>query len=129
MLFFSIVGETGVSKTRLVYESLKNQQLDGLILYYDDDEHAKSLSNVIFVNSDTRCKVVLIADECSVACRELMRRRLNGVKDRVRVIAIETSGLAGSSMTPDRKVTRPSGQQIELIFNKNRSGSCYPFAL
>lgn len=117
-VIFAIVGETGVGKTRLVYEALKNHKLDGLLLYTDDEEHAKALAN-IFANSDSSCKAVLIADESSPATREGLRRRLDSVKDRIRVIAIESGGIVKSSLSPEHRIIRPTRQLIEKILEAN----------
>src|SRR5690606_21414699 len=102
-VLFSIIGETGVGKTRLVYESLQGQQLEGLILYTDDESHANQLANLL-ANSHTSSKVILVADECSSAGREALRRKLNGSKDRVRIVAIESTGTTAKNVAPDHMV-------------------------
>jgi hypothetical protein len=88
---FTLQGEAGVGKTRLVYEALASHpQVRNLVLYTDDESNALGL--VQMLTSHPTARAVLVADECSIDYRMRLSSRLSGFSDRIRVVAIHNQG-------------------------------------
>lgn len=116
-VLLSITGESGVGKTRLVFEALKEQKLEGLVLYSDDDDNTRQIAR--FAAGQSNSKVVIIADECSPSGRDWLRKSLDAFKNRIRVIAIESTGIVQATLFQNHTVTRPTLQQLETILQEN----------
>lgn len=117
-VILAIIGESGVGKTRLVFEALKNRQLDGLVLYCDDEASAHRVARMA-ASSDNDWKLIIVADESSSSSRESLRRVLKGFSERLRVIAIESTGSQQVELNPHFKVNRPTLIQLEKILEEN----------
>jgi hypothetical protein len=82
-------GPIGVGKSRLVYEALKTTPgADGLVLYTLSEDAAIQLAYQI---ANTDAHAILVADECTVQTADQLRQLLDGQRDHVRVIVIEST--------------------------------------
>ncbi|MGB3512807.1 MAG: hypothetical protein WBA93_27040 [Microcoleaceae cyanobacterium] len=110
-----IQGESGVGKTRLVYESLLTVGAISLVVYTKDNRALKIAYSLV---RDTSTKAILIADECLPETQEKLKYILNKIKDRVRVICIDNSG-EGISFTEQVWLTRIPENELDKILEQN----------
>lgn len=85
----SVVGESGVGKTRIAYQSLRDCGMEDAVLYVDDSNAAIRIARYLATTSDGNA--ILVFDEATADGKATLRDILTPCKDRVRVIAIETS--------------------------------------
>lgn len=112
-----IQGESGVGKTRLVYESLSGLEgAQSLVLYTKDDAALNIAYSLI---RDPSTKVILVADECLPETQSELKLRLNKVRDRVRVICIDNSGEFIRSFSEQLWLTRIPEADVERILEQN----------
>ncbi len=115
---FSIQGEPGVGKTRLVLEALGSDPgLIPLTLYTDDDDGARQLARALA--SDQNSRAIIVVDECSVTQRIQLSEILLGHKQRARVIAIDNSGERPATGAPEHWLTRMDQSVVEKVLEKN----------
>lgn len=110
---YSIQGQAGVGKTRLVLEALSSESISSnLIVYCNDEKRAEEL--VISIVNDPDQMAIIVADECGPASRLRMESLLKSSKDRVRVIAIDNSGIepTGSTEVWINKLAIPDVEEI-----------------
>lgn len=110
-----IQGESGVGKTRLVYESLSGLECaQSLVLYTVDDAALEIIHSLI---RDQSAKVILVADECLPETQLQLKRHLNRIRDRVRVICIDNSG--DDDLSKESWLTRMSKADVDQICKQN----------
>jgi hypothetical protein len=114
----TIQAEAGVGKTRLTFESLA--LLEGskrLVVYTQDEQGARQIANR-FAN-DNRVRAILVADECSVHSRQILKETLRGCAGRVRVIAIDNSGERLASVVGEYRLERMQDEVVNVILERN----------
>lgn len=116
---FTVQGEAGVGKTRLVYEALASlPQVCNLVLYTDDESNALGL--VQMLTSHPTARAIIVADECSIDYRMRLSSRLSGFSDRVRVVAIDNQG-SRENYLGEAWLTKLTDDQVEQVL-----GSTFP---
>ncbi len=101
-----VIGESGVGKTRLTYEVLKEiPGADGLVIYTADGDVALGIASFLANNAHTRA--ILVADECDPLVTRRLEDGLRGHRQRIRVVAI-----AGPEPL---RVRRPGGSFVEQM--------------
>jgi hypothetical protein len=114
-------GESGVGKTRLVYQTLASRiPLGGLVIYTRNDERAVSIAAQLTNASTSRA--ILVADECPLASRERMEAMLRGHKDRVRVIAIDNASDSILGLSPQLRLDKMSTEKVDEVLSSNFLG-------
>ncbi len=115
---FSISGEAGVGKTRMVYESLNSiPQATALTVYTSDDQSAYNLA--IMLANNFELQAIVVVDECDVVLRERLRDLLRGAKNRVRIITIDNSGERLRSHMPEIWLEKIHPNIVETILAEN----------
>lgn len=115
----SLNGQSGVGKTRTVYESLQtNPAAGGLVLYSQDEDGLEALVTTL-VNLNQTAYAVIVADECSLASRVMLSRKLLGHEHRIRCISIDNSTERPGSAMPQLEVCKPSQLELQKILQTN----------
>lgn len=82
-------GESGVGKTRLAFEAVTSiPGADALVVFAADEQAASRLAN-LFANRSL--SAILVADEMTSEGVAQIRAALDGHRDRVRIVAIESA--------------------------------------
>jgi len=111
-------GQSGVGKTRTVYESLRGHAgANTLVLYSSDEEELEGL--VTMLANDESQYAVIVADECSLSTRVTLSRRLSGCKHRIRCISIDNSTERSGGAAAELEVTKPNSAETQGILHAN----------
>jgi hypothetical protein len=111
-------GESGVGKTRLVYEALcATPGTEGLVLYTVDDRVAESVAYSLA--NDTSSHAILIVAECSLKSRNRLLTILAGLHQRVRIVTIENSGRFFGADEMDIWLKKLPDESVEVILETN----------
>jgi len=114
-------GESGVGKTRLVYEALASRvSLRGLVIYTRNDEQAVRVAAELANDPVTRA--ILVADECPHESREKVEAMLAGHKDRVRVIAIDNASDSVLGLSPQLRLAKMPTEKVDEVLSSNFPG-------
>jgi len=115
----SLNGQSGVGKTRTVYESLQtNPAAGGLVLYSEDEDGLETLVTAL-INANQTAYAVIVADECSLATRVMLSRKLLGHETHIRCISIDNSTERQGSAMPELEVRKPSQPELQKILQTN----------
>ncbi len=117
----TVQGEAGVGKSRLVYQVVSSiSGMDGLALYCNDEEASLRVATAT-ANATTPipAMAVLIADECGPEGRERLRTILQGHAGRVRVIAVDNSGVRPMSPDPELWLDKMPEDSLAQILEVN----------
>ncbi len=118
---FTVLGEAGVGKTRLVYEALSaTSGASQLVGYTLNEEAAESI--VYRLVGDRDACGILVADECRLETRVRLEQLASGCKGRIRIIAIDIAGLRGTQGEPDYHLSRMDDRSVERILDQNFPG-------
>jgi len=113
-----IQGLAGVGKTRIVFETLGNMpEMEGLVLYTIDDQHAREIA--LAIANESSLHAVLVADECPVETRIQLAAVLHGHRARVRVVAIDNTGMYPSSGAGEYFLEKMPASILEQILERN----------
>jgi len=111
-------GQSGVGKTRTVYESLREQPgANSLVLYSNDEDEVEALVTTLI--NDQTAHAVIVADECSLSTRVALSRKLSGHERRIRCISIDNSIDRPGSATPELEVRKPNQLELQKILETN----------
>ncbi|MFZ0771579.1 MAG: hypothetical protein WCA49_14945 [Candidatus Sulfotelmatobacter sp.] len=114
-------GQSGVGKTRTVYESLRRQPgVSSLVLYSDDEDGLEDLLTTLV--NDATSRAVIVADECSLSTRVMLSRKLAGHGQHIRCISIDNSVERPASATPELEVRKPNQLELQKILETNFPG-------
>lgn len=110
-----IQGQSGVGKTRLVFESLRSIiGIEAIVAYTGDEKLAREVATTLAATPHV--KGVLVSDECTLETRQFLNEHLRGHIHRIRVIAIDNSAtrLSGLMGTPWLE-RMPEGAVSEIL--------------
>lgn len=114
-------GESGVGKTRMVYEALASQpSAKGLVAYTRDDETAVHLAAELA--NDPAARALLIADECPLESRAKIEAMLAGHRHRVRVIAIDNVSDSVLGLSPQLRLDKMPDEKTDQVLAVNFPG-------
>jgi len=114
-------GESGVGKTRMVYETLASlASARGLVVYTRDDEVAVRLA--VELANDGAARALLVADECPLESREKIDAMLAGHKHRVRVVAIDNASDSVLGLSPQLRLDKMPDEKIDQVLAVNFPG-------
>ncbi|HUW14238.1 MAG TPA: hypothetical protein VM537_31235, partial [Anaerolineae bacterium] len=111
-------GEAGVGKTRLVYEVLA--AVDGvaqLLVYTNDEDTVLELAHSLA--RDQASYAILVADECSLDTRARLDNVLQGARNRVRVIAIDSSSERPPALQRENQLEKLTDEIVNQILERN----------
>jgi hypothetical protein len=115
---FVMQGEAGVGKTRLAYETL-NRRPEGTLLVYTLDAAAAVDMSYRLAN-DRTLRAVLVSDECDADTRYRLKSILQGHTSRVRVIAIDNTGVrTPQSIAPEYWLESVPDEIVESVLARN----------
>jgi hypothetical protein len=111
-------GEAGVGKTRLAFEVTSAiRSASALVIYCDDEDAvervAKELAN------EPEARAILVADECGPETRAALGRTLMGHRARVRVIAIDNSGVRLPGTQPELLIQKMPNATLSQVLTTN----------
>jgi hypothetical protein len=113
----TLQGEAGVGKTRLTHEVVCTIPGATALVLYAIEKNAVDVA--YFLANDNAVHAVLIADECSPEARSRIESLLVGHRDRVRVIAIDNTGVRITSAEPELLLQRMPDASLEAILAAN----------
>ena len=114
-------GESGVGKSRMVYETLASlPSAPGLTLYTRDDEVAVRIA--VELANDAAARALLVADECPLESREKIDAILAGHKHRVRVVAIDNASDSVLGLSPQLRLDKMPDEKIDQVLAVNFPG-------
>jgi len=121
-IHINVFGETGVGKTRLVFEAMKDKSLAPTVMYFDSPR--KLIDSQLFTDLIRENKhAVLVVDECNLDDRTRIWNSLSNLGHRIKLITIyneyeRTSGSTNQISAPnldDEQIT----QIIQQYYNDN----------
>jgi hypothetical protein len=114
-------GESGVGKSRLVYETLAAiPGLKGLLAYCSDGATAENVARMLAnAQAPEGAVAVLVADESRVDNRAKIEQILRGHRDRVRVVAIDNSSKRSDALAPELWIEKMPENVLEKILEAN----------
>jgi hypothetical protein len=114
-------GESGVGKTRMVYEALASRpSARGLVVYTRDDETAVRLAAELA--NDPAARALLIADECPLESRAKIEAMLVGHRHRVRVIAVDNVSDSVLGLSPQLRLDKMPDEKTDQVLAVNFPG-------
>jgi hypothetical protein len=117
----TLYGQAGVGKTRTTYESLCNiPAASSIVMYFDDEEAVLEFATRL--DNSVADQGIIVADECSIATREQLSRKLTACSDRVRCICIDNSKERVASPAPELAVEKMTVAELESILKANFPG-------
>jgi hypothetical protein len=112
----TISGDSGVGKTRAIFEALaETPDARGLVFYTDDEDNALQLAQNLANHHDSYA--VLVADECDDAVAFRIGRSLQGFEHLVRLITIDNA-LTVTDQTELRLTPLPQ-EKVEEVLRLN----------
>lgn len=113
-----VLGAAGVGKTRLCFETLYSEpNLKAKVIYTEDAQRAKAIAAELINLSQKQA--VIVVDECSLSTRVKLEDMLLGVRERVRVIAIDNSGTRKESDARQPWLDKIPNHSVLEILEKN----------
>lgn len=113
-----IFGESGVGKTRLVYEALSSDPtIRNQIVYTDDENGALKIARLLANEEHTYA--ILVADECSGATRMKIQEITQSITSRVRIVTIDNAWDRPRGQDPEPVLSRMSDNDAEKILAQN----------
>ena len=101
-----VFGDTGVGKTRMVYEALLHDDISPRVLVARDPAHFdRTLMNLVAASPEHR--LILVVDDCDPVDRESLRQYADMSRGRLRLVTI------GSRSTRDR--VSPDNRYLETL--------------
>lgn len=117
----TLQGLAGVGKTRVAYECLRSlPAASSMVLYTDNEDAAIELATLLA--NDEIASGVIVADECSVAAREQLSRKLVGCRNRVRCVCIDNSLQRVPTPAPELSVPKLTSSELQKILEANFEG-------
>jgi hypothetical protein len=111
-------GQSGVGKTRTAYECFREKAgASTIVLYSDNEERVGELADMLV--NDEPSYAVVVADECSLATRVRLSRKLTPCRNRVRCICIDSSTERPASAAPELAISKPSYVELQKILAAN----------
>ncbi|PYR53375.1 MAG: hypothetical protein DMF95_04295 [Acidobacteria bacterium] len=115
---FVMQGEAGVGKTRLAYETLVRVPHGTLLVYTLDPSAAVELAYQLA--NDAALRAILVSDECDVDARYRLNTILQGHRHRVRVVAIDNTGIrTPQSAAPEYWLRNVPENIVESVLARN----------
>ena len=87
-IHLNVYGETGVGKTRLIFESTKDPFLEPLVVYVDNPRNFKDSRLMTEIIRDETLHVILIIDECQLDDRLYIWEKLKNLNSRIKLVTI-----------------------------------------
>jgi vacuolar-type H+-ATPase subunit F/Vma7 len=111
-------GDAGVGKTRCIFETVN--RIDGAhqLCVYTNDETAV-LNFAYDISSNAQINVIIVADECLNKTRQHLDEILGGVKNRVRVVAINNTDEPSRQEGPEPIVEKLPNEILAKILDEN----------
>lgn len=105
-IHLNVYGETGVGKTRLIFEATKKISLSHLVIYCNSPKQLIDDQLINEITRDERLEVILVIDECEQNKRTQIWDELKNLGSRIRLITIyneygATSGTTKQILTPN----------------------------
>ena len=108
--------DSGIGKTRLTFETLdKIPGSHGLVIYSTGD--VSRIATILANESHTRA--ILVADESTIESQVNLRQKLDGHRDRIRVITIDNLPSPVAGVRPDFKLEKMPSEKLEEILESN----------
>jgi len=126
-IVLTLRGESGVGKSRLVYEAVASDfSHRTLVIYFDAGVDEGSLWNTAKVlHNDGKLRAVLVADDCSAVMRSKLQQLLASDGGRLRVVATDSElGEASASAVSNDilRLKRMTTKEVEAILKTNFKG-------
>lgn len=117
---FTIQGQSGVGKTRMVCEILNAQpNAADLVVVMEGEENA---SRVAYLLANTDGPAILVADDCPVEARVRLKAILDGHQDRIRVIAIDNDARRQTTGERQYWLEKMDHEEASSILKRNFPG-------
>jgi hypothetical protein len=113
-----VVGESGVGKTRLTYETLKDLEgAAGLVVYASEGDVALNVAS--FLANNEHLSALLVVDECDARVSLKLADKLRGSTSRVRAVAIIGPESQRVRTRSDSSVEQMPTEILEQVLEKN----------
>ncbi len=113
-----VVGESGVGKTRLTYETLKDLEgAAGLVVYASEGDVALNVAS--FLANNEHLSALLVVDECDARVSLKLADKLRGSTNRVRAVAISGPESQRVRTRSDSSVEQMPTDILEKVLEKN----------
>lgn len=112
-----VLGEAGIGKSRLVFETLRRVGAGHLVVYTDDEQQARKLARIASAHDEVHA--ILVADECSLATRAVLEETLRGATGRVRVVAIHNESEEVTRANARPWLAPPPDEVVQQILGRN----------
>lgn len=111
-------GQSGVGKTRTAFECFREQPgANTIVVYSDSEERVDELADMLV--NDESSYAVIVADECSLATRVRLSRKLTPIRNRVRCICIDSSTERPATSAPELSINKPNLIELQQILAAN----------
>ena len=108
-------GETGVGKTRLVFEATKDPFLSPLVVYCDSPTKIKDSELLAEIIRDETIHVILVVDECDYNNRTYLWDKLKNQNSRIKLITIHNEYVPTQGTTKQIQTPNLSDDKISEI--------------
>lgn len=114
-IHLDVYGETGVGKTRLIFESAKDPFLEPLIVYVENPKNFKDSYLMTEIIRDDTLHVILIIDECSLDNRLYIWEKLKNLGPRIKLVTIYNEYVRTHGTTKQIEVPNLENEDISKI--------------
>lgn len=114
-IHLNVYGETGVGKTRLIFESTKDPFLEPLVVYVDNPRNFKDSRLMTEIIRDETLHVILIIDECQLDDRLYIWEKLKNLNSRIKLVTIYNEYIRTHGTTKQKEVPNLDNEHISEI--------------
>ncbi len=114
-IHLDVYGETGVGKTRLIFESMRDPFLEPFVVYIENPKKFKDSYLLNEIIRDETLHVILIIDECSSDDRFYIWEKLKNLGSRIKLITIYNEYVETRGTTKQKEVPNLSNENISKI--------------
>jgi len=114
-IHLNVYGETGVGKTRLVFEVTNDPFLSPLVVYCDSPTKIKDSELLAEIIRDETLHVILVIDECDYDNRTYLWNKLKNLNSRIKLITIHNEYVPTQGTTKQIQTPNLSDEKISEI--------------